>query len=153
MGIREFGCAHSSVDRKDNTTFQEQRGTTLENVFKEMEYSILSLTLEVLGYSNQRNHHKGDARVRTFQRKLYLKAKQEKQFSFYVLYDKISLPHVMREAYRRVKANKGSPGIDGVTFEAIENAGLDAFLSKLSEELRQGTYRPQAVLRVMIPRR
>jgi RNA-directed DNA polymerase len=46
----------------------------------------------------------------------------------------------MREAYRRVKANKGSPGIDGVTFEAIEKAGLDAFISKLSEELRQGTY-------------
>jgi retron-type reverse transcriptase len=117
-----------------------------------MEYSILSLTLEVLGYSNQRNHQRGDTRVRTFQRKLYLKAKQEKQFSFYVLYDKICLPHVMREAYRRVKANKGSPGIDGSTFESIEESGLDAFLSKLSEELRQGTYRPQAVLRVMIPR-
>lgn len=59
-------------------------------------------------------------KVRDFQRKLYLKAKQEKKFRFYVLYDKISDERFLREAYRRVKANKGAPGVDGKSFEDVE---------------------------------
>jgi hypothetical protein len=47
-------------------------------------------------------------KIRDFQRKLYLKAKQEKEFQFYVLYDKIREPRFLREAYRRVKANRGN---------------------------------------------
>jgi group II intron reverse transcriptase/maturase len=93
-----------------------------------------------------------EERVREFQRKLYQKAKQEKGFRFYVLYDKISLPHFLREAYRRVRSNRGSPGVDGMTFEAIEARGLEDFLAEIADELKTENYRPSPVLRRMIPK-
>lgn len=89
-------------------------------------------------------------RIRDFQRKLYLKAKQEKEFRFYVLYDKIREPRFLKEAYRRVKAKNGSPGADGVTFEAIEREGVEKLLESIKEELEKRTYRPSPVLRVYI---
>ena len=89
-------------------------------------------------------------RVRLLQLKLYLKAKQEIGYKFYVLYDKIFQKHMMEEAYRRVKANGGSPGIDKQTFAGVEKYGREKFLTELSEELRKRTYRPQAVKRVWI---
>ncbi len=91
-----------------------------------------------------------EEKVRDFQRKLYLKAKQEKNFRFYVLYDKIRDIRFLGEAYRRVKASQGSPGFDGVTFHQIENSGLDEFLKNIQEELEKKTYRPSPVLRVYI---
>lgn len=93
-----------------------------------------------------------DERVRDFQRKLYRKAKQEPDFRFYVLYDKIGHLHFLREAYRRVKANRGVPGMDGVTFEQIEKDGVEEFLLELQKELRHKTYCPQPVKRVHIPK-
>ena len=89
-------------------------------------------------------------RIRDFQRKLYLKAKQEKEFRFYVLYDKVRDIRFLREAYQRVKANKGSPGVDGITFDSIENSGVEEFLAIIKDELDQKTYRPSPVLRVYI---
>ena len=69
------------------------------------------------------------------------------------MYDKVSLGYVLRESYRRVKANGGSPGADGMTFEQVEGQiGRKAFLSQLEKELKQRTYRPSAVKRVMIPK-
>lgn len=91
-------------------------------------------------------------RVRNFQRKLYRKAKQESEFKFYVLYDKISLPYFLRESYKRLRANKGSAGIDGVSFSQIEKEGLDEFLSNIKEEIETETYKPSAVKRVYIPK-
>lgn len=91
-------------------------------------------------------------KIRDLQRKLYLKAKQEPTFRFYSLYDKIGSLRFLREAYRRVKANGGAPGVDGVTFEAIEEQGVETYLSALSAALQGETYCPQAVLRVYIPK-
>jgi group II intron reverse transcriptase/maturase len=88
--------------------------------------------------------------VRDFQRKIYLKAKQEKKFRFYVLYDKIRDERFLREAYRRVKANNGSPGVDGMKFENIEEKGLEEFLEKIRKDLQEETYRPMPVLRTYI---
>lgn len=91
-------------------------------------------------------------RVQEYQRKLYLKAKQEKDFRFYILYDKIFLHYILAEAWERVKANGGSAGVDGVTFEQIELSGVEKFINELSEDLRKQTYQPLAVKRVMIPK-
>jgi RNA-directed DNA polymerase len=100
----------------------------------------------------KRSEMTDNERVRDFQRKLYRKAKQEPDFRFYVLYDKIGHLHFLREAYRRVKANRGAPGIDGVTFEQVEQEGLEEFLLELKEELVNRIYRPQPVKRVNIPK-
>lgn len=101
---------------------------------------------------NERVSKSGPERIRDFQRKLYRKAKQDPNFRFYVLYDKVGQMHFLIEAYRRVKANRGAPGVDGISFEQIEDMGLDAFLSNIQKELIEKTYRPQPVLRVYIPK-
>ncbi len=91
-------------------------------------------------------------RVRDFQHKLYQKAKQEETFRFYVLYDKVRLPHFLRESYKRCKANRGSAGVDGMVFKDVEVYGVDKFLAEIIEELESRTYTPQPVLRVHIPK-
>lgn len=89
-------------------------------------------------------------RVQSLQGELYQKAKQEKEFKFYVLYDKVCSRETLEEAYRRVKSNDGSPGIDKVSFEEITDA--DKFLSEIELELKNFSYKPSPVLRVMIPK-
>lgn len=64
--------------------------------------------------------------IRTLQRKLYLKAKAEPDYRFYLLYDKVHRVDILRHAYALVRANKGAPGVDGVSYAAIEAAGLEA---------------------------
>lgn len=92
-------------------------------------------------------------KIRTLQRKLYCKAKQESAYRFHALYDKVYRADILSHAYHLVRANKGSAGIDGVTFEAIETAeGVSVFLAELEEALRSKTYRPDPVKRVMIPK-
>lgn len=91
-------------------------------------------------------------RVQALQRKLYRKAKQDRDFRFYVLYDKIRLPHFLREAYKRSKSNRGKPGVDGISFQDIEKYGVEKFISEIIEELENRTYKPQPVLRVEIPK-
>ena len=91
-------------------------------------------------------------KIRTFQRKLYCKAKAEPAFRFYVLYDKICREDILHHAYRLARANAGAPGVDEVTLAQIEERGLEAWLAGLREELVSKTYRPDPVRRVMIPK-
>jgi RNA-directed DNA polymerase len=92
-------------------------------------------------------------KIRTLQRKLYLKAKQEPRFRFYSLYDKVYREDVLDHSYRLVRANGGAAGVDGVTFDRLEEGeGKSAFLAALKEALRCKTYRAQAVRRVLIPK-
>lgn len=92
-------------------------------------------------------------RIRTLQRKLYIKAKQEPAYRFYALYDKLYQADILHHAWRLVKANKGSPGVDGMSFEAIESGiGVGCYLELLSRELQDKTYQANPVRRVMIPK-
>lgn len=91
--------------------------------------------------------------IRTLQRKLYRKAKQEPACRFYAFYDKVYRADILSHAYALVRANRGSAGVDGVTFEAIEEPeGVTAFIAELEEALRNKTYQPDPVKRVMIPK-
>jgi hypothetical protein len=71
----------------------------------------------------------GKTKLEELQGKLYAKAKAEPQFRFYSLYDKIYRADVLAEAYRKAKANRGAPGVDGQTFEQIEESGKERWLT------------------------
>jgi len=93
-------------------------------------------------------------RIRELQRKLYQKAKQEKRYRFYLLHDKVYRRDILSHDYRLVRSNQGAPGVDGETFEEIENReeGAEGYLEKIGEELRGKRYRPMPVRRVYIPK-
>jgi RNA-directed DNA polymerase len=103
-------------------------------------------------FAKRRNEMSDAERVLHLQNKLYQKAKQEKGYKFYVLYDKVFLPYLLRESWQQVKRNGGSAGIDGKRIADIETYGVERYLLELMEELRNRTYKPQAVKRVMIPK-
>jgi RNA-directed DNA polymerase len=92
------------------------------------------------------------SKIRELQIKLYRKAKNEPEYRFYMLYDKVYREDILLHAYERARANNGAPGVDGQTFEQIESAGLAEWLTGIREELRNRTYEPQPVRRVMIPK-
>src|SRR5437660_3150124 len=83
---------------------------------------------------------------------LYIKAKTEPVWRFWGLYVHVCKMDTLREAYLMAKKNDGAPGIDGVTFEAIEESGVEDFLKQIRDELVSNTYRPMRARKKEIPK-
>ena len=93
------------------------------------------------------------SKIRELRNKLYEKAKQEPNYRFYLLYDKIHREDILAHAYDLSRAKNGAPGVDGQSFAGIENGvGRDIWLANLRKELQAKTYQPMPVRRVMIPK-
>src|SRR5260221_9750279 len=90
--------------------------------------------------------------VQKLQTALHDKAKGSPNFRFYVLYDKVYREDVLAFAYECCKANGGAAGVDGQTFEDIEEYGVKKWLDELTQELKSRTYRPQPVRRGGVPK-
>ena len=90
--------------------------------------------------------------LQDLRRSLYVKAKAETTWRFWGLYVHVCKMETLREAYQMAKSNDGAPGIDGVTFEAIEESGAESFLTQIRDELVTNTYRPMGVRKKEIPK-
>jgi len=90
--------------------------------------------------------------LQELRRRIYRKAKAEKQWRFWGLYVHVCKMETLRAAYREAKANHGAPGIDGVSFESIEVQGVENFLENIQKELVARTYRPTKNRRIEIPK-
>jgi len=90
--------------------------------------------------------------VRRLQNRLWAAAKQSPGRRFHALYDRIHRGDILEEAWRRVRANRGAAGVDGVTLVEVEVYGVDRLLAEIAVDLRAGEYRPALVRRVEIPK-
>src|SRR5215510_14217001 len=90
--------------------------------------------------------------LQDLRRRLYIKAKADKDWRCWGLYVQVAKLETLRAAYDLAKRNNGALGTDGVTFEAIEAVGLEGFLAALREELVTRNYRPRRNRRVAIPK-
>jgi len=95
---------------------------------------------------------KAPVNLQDLRRRLYIKAKTEPTWRFWGLYVHVCKRETLCEAYRQAKANDGAPGIDGVTFAAVEAEGVEDFLDQLRKGLVERTYRPQKARKVEIPK-
>ena len=90
--------------------------------------------------------------LQDLRRSLYVKAKAEPTWRFWGLYVHVCKMETLQEAYRMAKNNDGAPGIDGVTFEAIEGSGVESFLTQIQDELVTHAYRPMRARKKEIPK-
>jgi RNA-directed DNA polymerase len=90
--------------------------------------------------------------LQDLRRSLYVKAKAEPTWRFWGLYVHVCKTETLREAYQMAKSNNGAPGIDGVTFQAIEESGAESFLWQIQDELVTNTYRPMRARKKEIPK-
>src|ERR1700730_5180292 len=91
-------------------------------------------------------------KIRMLQKKLDQKAKEEPGYRFYLLYDKMWREDILLHAYELAKANKGAPGVDEQSFERVEAEGSEKSWQGIRSDLREKTYQPRAVRRVMSPK-
>src|SRR6266571_758940 len=90
--------------------------------------------------------------LQDLRRRIYVKAKTEPTWRFWGLYVHVCKKETLQEAYEMAKSNDGAPGIDGITFEAIEESGVESFLKQIQDELVNHTYQPMPVRKKEIPK-
>jgi RNA-directed DNA polymerase len=90
--------------------------------------------------------------LQDLRRRIYVKAKAEPSWRFWGLYVHVCKRETLDQAYWLARKNNGAPGVDGVTFEAIEAGGVDIFLEQIRDELIRGTYRPLRARKQAIPK-
>jgi RNA-directed DNA polymerase len=90
--------------------------------------------------------------LQDLRKNLYIKAKAEPTWRFWGLYTHVCKMETLQEAYEMAKKNDGAPGMDGVTFEVIEESGRESFLERIREELITGTYQPMPARKKEIPK-
>ena len=95
---------------------------------------------------------KAPINLQDLRRRIYVKAKAEPTWCFWGLYVHVCKMETLQEAYRMAKSNDGAPGIDGVTFDAIEESGVERFLRQIQDELVDETYQPMRVRKKEIPK-
>jgi len=140
-GWKGVAAVHSSDDYRDSIT-RYSEGTAVQPVPALQR-----------GASDCREATNGHLKAQELQRSLYLKSKRERRCRFYSLYDKVYHPDILREAWLRVKRNRGAGGVDGYGIKEIEEKiGIERFLKGIEEELREGRYKPQPIWRVYIPK-
>ena len=90
--------------------------------------------------------------LQDLRRRIYVKAKAEPTWRFWGLYVHVCKMETLHEAYQMAKSNNGAPGIDGITFDAVEESGVEDFLKQIQDELVDNTYQPMPVRKKEIPK-
>jgi retron-type reverse transcriptase len=129
------------VPKKRGRTTSRREGPLLESSFRKR-----------YGPREWRKPEHPMTKVQELQRKLWAAAKQSRNRRFHQVYDKAHRMDILWEAWNRVRANGGAPGIDGATIEYIEEHGVEEFLEGIQKDLKAGEYWPQAVRRRYIPK-
>jgi group II intron reverse transcriptase/maturase len=135
------GAAHSSGDYRDNITRYS------EGAAVQPKPALQG------GASDCRKATNGHIKAQDLQRRLYRKSKQERGCRYYSLYDKVYHRDILKEAWERVKRNRGAAGVDGIGIAEVEKEiGIGIFLDEIHRELKDRKYRPQTIRRVYIPK-
>jgi group II intron reverse transcriptase/maturase len=124
----------------------EERGSGLEQMSRKGTSSVIDFNLETPKTAGDR------CKVEVLQSSLHAKAKADPTCKFYSLWDKVYRKDVLHRAYHQCKRNRGSYGVDRQSFDDIQLIGEEKWLEELHEELRRGTYSPQPLRRVWIPK-
>ena len=139
---QEVGDGHSSADGGDSTTPPEQRAISLD----------VPPNTGGDGVNARKATSTSKKRSQVLWDGLYESAKKQPERKYGNLYDKLWRPDILHEAWRRVRANKGAPGVDGESVAWIKSYGVDLYLAELAAELRAEDFRPGLVKRVFIPK-
>jgi group II intron reverse transcriptase/maturase len=139
---QEVGDGHSTEDGRDSITLPEERSISLD----------APRTTGGVCVNAEKATDTPRNRTRELWERLYASAKSQPGRRYGNLFDKVWRPDVLAEAWKRVSANRGAPGVDGQSIRAIKEYGVDCYLEELGAVLRAGDYKPGLVKRVYIPK-